>query len=156
MGNFNRDRGSSGGRGFGKRNFGGRGGGRSFDRGSERREMFKTVCSNCGKDCEVPFRPSGDKPVYCSDCFEKMRGSRNDSPRPQRSDFRSPAPSFDSNKGQFDSLNAKLNRIIALLEPKVSTPEILLPEVSTPVEKEAKKVKAPKTKKVVKKTAPPD
>ncbi len=36
--------------------------------------MHKAVCSNCGRDCEVPFRPSGDKPVFCSDCFDKNRG----------------------------------------------------------------------------------
>ena len=39
---------------------------------SERRprEMFEAVCANCGKTASVPFRPSGSKPVYCSDCFE--------------------------------------------------------------------------------------
>jgi CxxC-x17-CxxC domain-containing protein len=45
----------------------GRGGGRT-DRGE--RQMFTTTCSSCGKSAEVPFRPSGDKPVYCRDCFQ--------------------------------------------------------------------------------------
>ena len=49
---------------------GGYGGGR--DRGP--REMFTATCSNCGKDAEVPFRPTSGKPVYCSDCFRTMRG----------------------------------------------------------------------------------
>ena len=42
---------------------------------SERRsrEMFEAVCANCGKTASVPFRPSGSKPVYCSDCFENRR-----------------------------------------------------------------------------------
>jgi len=40
------------------------------------REMHKAVCSECKKDCEVPFKPSNDKPVYCLDCFKKRR--RND------------------------------------------------------------------------------
>ncbi|HEY5641044.1 MAG TPA: CxxC-x17-CxxC domain-containing protein [Dehalococcoidia bacterium] len=35
------------------------------------REMHAAVCAQCGKDTEVPFRPSGDRPVYCSDCFSK-------------------------------------------------------------------------------------
>ncbi len=35
------------------------------------REMHPAVCAQCGKDTEVPFRPSGDRPVYCSDCFSK-------------------------------------------------------------------------------------
>jgi CxxC-x17-CxxC domain-containing protein len=38
-----------------------------------RRQMFPVVCSECGKDTEVPFEPSGDRPVYCSDCYRKVR-----------------------------------------------------------------------------------
>jgi len=35
-----------------------------FSGGGERRQMFATVCSQCGKDTQVPFQPRGDKPVY--------------------------------------------------------------------------------------------
>lgn len=35
------------------------------------RELFDVVCSECGTDTKVPFRPTGDKPVYCRDCFNK-------------------------------------------------------------------------------------
>lgn len=35
------------------------------------RTMYDTVCSNCGRPCQVPFEPRGDRPVYCSDCFRK-------------------------------------------------------------------------------------
>jgi CxxC-x17-CxxC domain-containing protein len=52
--------GGGGGRGFG----GGGGGGK---------EMFSVVCSECGKPAQVPFKPRGDRPVYCSDCFSKRR-----------------------------------------------------------------------------------
>jgi CxxC-x17-CxxC domain-containing protein len=44
----------------------------SRDRGP--REMFTATCSNCGRDAQVPFRPTSGKPVYCSDCFRSMRG----------------------------------------------------------------------------------
>src|SRR5437773_1977666 len=37
------------------------------------REMHPAVCSNCGQDTMVPFLPRGDKPVYCSTCFEQVR-----------------------------------------------------------------------------------
>ena len=37
--------------------------------GAGRREMFRATCSQCGGVAEVPFQPSGDKPVYCRDCF---------------------------------------------------------------------------------------
>ena len=48
---------------------GGGGGGGGYGGGA--REMHPAVCAQCGKDTEVPFRPSGDRPVYCSDCFSK-------------------------------------------------------------------------------------
>jgi CxxC-x17-CxxC domain-containing protein len=41
-----------------------------------RRELFPAVCSACGKATRVPFQPRGDKPVYCSDCFESVRANR--------------------------------------------------------------------------------
>ncbi|OGO50027.1 MAG: zinc-binding protein [Chloroflexi bacterium RBG_16_68_14] len=37
------------------------------------REMFSVTCSNCGKPAEVPFQPRGDRPVYCRDCFNRVR-----------------------------------------------------------------------------------
>ncbi len=38
------------------------------------RQMFTTVCASCGGEAQVPFSPRGDKPVYCSSCFNKTRG----------------------------------------------------------------------------------
>lgn len=35
----------------------------------QEREMFPAVCATCGKETTVPFRPSGEKPVYCRECF---------------------------------------------------------------------------------------
>lgn len=40
---------------------------------SGRRELYPAVCAQCGKATEVPFQPRGDRPVYCSDCFSKVR-----------------------------------------------------------------------------------
>jgi CxxC-x17-CxxC domain-containing protein len=39
------------------------------------REMFSITCSNCGQEAQVPFQPRGDRPVYCSNCFEQKRGT---------------------------------------------------------------------------------
>ena len=63
--------GRSGGRGFGG------GGGFRRDFGGPR-EMHKTVCSDCGKECEVPFKPGKDeqgnpRPVYCRDCYQNHK-----------------------------------------------------------------------------------
>jgi len=65
-----------GGRRFGGRGFGGnRGGGRRFGGGGNfgPREMHKAVCSDCKKECEVPFKPTEGKPVYCRDCFQNHK-----------------------------------------------------------------------------------
>ncbi|MFA5317525.1 MAG: CxxC-x17-CxxC domain-containing protein [Dehalococcoidales bacterium] len=38
--------------------------------------MFPATCAECGKSTEVPFQPRGDKPVYCNDCYRKVRPNR--------------------------------------------------------------------------------
>jgi len=37
------------------------------------REMHQVVCSECGREAEVPFMPRGDRPVYCRECFQRTR-----------------------------------------------------------------------------------
>lgn len=37
------------------------------------RVLYKAVCADCRKECEVPFKPSGERPVYCKECFSKRR-----------------------------------------------------------------------------------
>ena len=37
------------------------------------REYFTTTCARCGKESKVPFQPTSDRPVYCSDCFAEMK-----------------------------------------------------------------------------------
>ena len=37
------------------------------------RKMYKATCSECGKECEVPFKPTEGKPVYCRECYQKRR-----------------------------------------------------------------------------------
>ena len=47
------------------------GGGGSYSR--QPREMHPAVCASCGEETQVPFVPRGDRPVYCSRCYEKVR-----------------------------------------------------------------------------------
>ena len=49
---------------------------RKSERYGAPRQMFPATCAECGKSTEVPFQPRGDKPVYCSDCYRKVRPSR--------------------------------------------------------------------------------
>ena len=154
--------GDRGGRDFGNRggfNKGGFGGGR--DR--EDREMHKTTCAKCGKMCEVPFRPTGDKPVYCNDCFKNKDGMS-----PRRDEGRSfEKPSFNSRpafsetnyKEEFRTINDKLEKILKLLAketpaptpaPKADKPEVKSAKVAAAVEAAVKPAPA-KAKKVEKK-----
>lgn len=62
MKNFKRDGGGGGFKKFGGNKFGGNNtGGRPF--------LYQATCSKCGKDCMLPFKPNGSKPVFCSNCF---------------------------------------------------------------------------------------
>lgn len=38
------------------------------------RMTFAALCSVCGRESAIPFKPRGDRPVYCTDCFGKRRG----------------------------------------------------------------------------------
>ena len=51
------------------------GGPRGYERGDDRemREYFAVICSECGNQAQVPFKPRMDRPVYCSDCFRTVR-----------------------------------------------------------------------------------
>ncbi len=71
-----RDSRSSGG-GFGNRfksDYSGGGSSGRFEMGP--REMHKATCSDCGSECEVPFKPTEGKPVYCKACYMKHRPKR--------------------------------------------------------------------------------
>lgn len=60
------DAGGGGGRSHGGRGGGGYGGGG----GGGSREMYDITCAGCGKPTQVPFKPTGSRPVYCRDCFQ--------------------------------------------------------------------------------------
>ena len=44
--------------------------------GKPQREMHTAICAKCGKEAKVPFEPTSDKPVYCSECYAAMRESK--------------------------------------------------------------------------------
>ena len=111
MGNYSRggfgdrDRFGGGGRGFR-----GRGGG--FDRDRRPAEMHDVICDKCGKECQVPFKPTGDKPVLCRDCFRQSGGGSRGGPSQS-----------GISPEQFNQLNAKLDKIIEILESLEIEPE---------------------------------
>ena len=158
MGNFNRGGGFGGGNRDRGGNRGGFGGGRDGGRPSFRREdrgpvsMTKVTCDECKKACEVPFRPTAGKPVYCNDCFRGQGSSEGRAPRREFNDRPEPRPTFSNNEGtsdlkkQIESLNIKLDRILSVMEGMSSSRVASKNEVvktmtvSLPVKKEVKKV----------------
>lgn len=150
MGDYNSNNrgGRFGGRSTGRRGYGG---GRNFDRPV----MHKATCAECGNDCEVPFLPSGDRPVYCSNCFERRgnrdvnaRSSNNGQFRPRSNDYApSKGPDFGQLLDQLKSLNYKLDKIISILEPKeINKPSALLKLTDIPERQIENIIKKPKKK----------
>ena len=82
-------------RGFERRGFGN-------ERRLMEREMYSATCSKCGQRCEVPFKPSGAKPVYCDNCFRKD------------DKFESKAP--DQYAKEFQRINEKLDIILEAIK----------------------------------------
>ncbi len=139
-------------------------------------QMFPAVCDKCHKPCEVPFKSDGQRPVYCRDCFGANRGTapvggtprREFTPGPRR-DFSLQTPAFsaprvedrriDDIKRQLDTMTAKLDKLIASMEPAKRTPvsfEVAPKEtkaVGTPTAK-VQKVALRAVKKAAKKVAP--
>ncbi|MEK7615563.1 MAG: CxxC-x17-CxxC domain-containing protein [Patescibacteria group bacterium] len=138
--------------------FGDRDSGRmSFDD----KPAFKTTCDKCGDACEVPFRPTGEKPVYCKPCFG--HGDKPSFDRPSAG--ASTGPRTDQFAGQFKAINEKLDAILKALKggtsPSKSTPAVFenaLDEIKEMLEegeevtevptKKDKKAKKPAVKKV--------
>lgn len=145
-----------------------------------RAQMFSAVCSDCNRKCEVPFRPTGDRPVFCNDCFGNKRAPAHDGNQrreapPARSfsqrDFTPPMPSsklpaedkrIDELKRQLDAVNKKLDTMMEMMKvtPKmdavkiVSNPKIEVmkagPAVETVKVSPVKKLKVKKSLKAKK------
>jgi len=35
--------------------------------------MYDAICSSCGKETEVPFKPDGERPIYCKECYQAQK-----------------------------------------------------------------------------------
>lgn len=155
---------------FGKDRGGRNGGG--FRGGKDREQsIHKAVCSDCNKSCEVPFRPTGDKPVFCGDCFgeKKEGGQRNKRKEFSKSNFNknrrrdadfTPRPMNDNTqdlvdiKRSIDNLNIKLDKLFNVIDIQKETKKEV-PKKRDLVKKSIKKTVAKKAtpKKAVKKAA---
>jgi len=146
---------------FSNKNFGGGGfhdGHSKFDKRDSGRgaSLFQAVCHTCGKECEVPFRPNGKKPVFCSICFDKQGGAsaerfgKKSFDRPRFEERRRPDferkndggenKNIEQLKHQLFELNTKVDKILNALEEmgKSKTTDV---EFDEPIEKPPFKMK---------------
>lgn len=181
----NKNRGGFGGRDGGRPGFGNRPSFGGRDRDERRSEMFPATCDSCHRQCEVPFRPNGSKPVYCDNCFSSKRdGHEGPQRRMQQEDkftFGAPevkhAPTVTQNdkridelRKQVDLLNAKVDKLLNIAQhgsqPKAAAGPVtatkatapvktVVPEVHTTRELQVKTVPTTKDKKPAKKAATP-
>lgn len=141
-----RDNDGGGRRSYGNRDYG--------DRGPA--EMHQAVCTDCGKDCEVPFKPTGDKPIFCDKCFGRNKEIKTSRPGGGN------ANNADIN-AKFEMLSIKLDRILKALDATAShksnkevskdvkdvkEPKVVKTFEAPKAEKEAKEVKEPKEAKI--------
>ncbi|MEE9525216.1 MAG: CxxC-x17-CxxC domain-containing protein [Candidatus Woesearchaeota archaeon] len=99
-GGFGRDRDSGRSRGNFDRN-------KRFGKNRRDLEMTKVICDECGTKCEVPFKPTSDKPIYCSKCFEK-HDKKGGSSRSSGKDYGK----------DLELINEKLDKIMKALKVK--------------------------------------
>ena len=116
--------------------------------------LHDAVCSHCGKATQVPFRPNGQKPVFCKQCFNTDRANSPspvtkqtspaifNAPRPQADDKR-----IDDLRGQVEALHVKMDRIWEVLAVSHAKKEETPSASSEKPEKPKKKAKAPTKKK---------
>ncbi len=118
--------------------------------------MHKATCAECGNTCEVPFRPNGERPVYCKECFGNVGGNTGGDRFPRKESQTSARfmPSSENSRSndavvrQLEAVNVKLERLIqvvgALVSSKPAVPKEGLKEVIAGVIKKKTKKKSSK------------
>ncbi|MFC1643752.1 CxxC-x17-CxxC domain-containing protein [Candidatus Omnitrophota bacterium] len=93
------------------------------------RKMHKAVCAQCKQNCEVPFIPRANRPVYCKTCYSNRR---NDS-RPR-------------NIPDREELVAEISKTLNIDITKPSKPKVVKTKKTKSKVSKAKKPKTKKTK----------
>lgn len=89
-------------------------------------ELHHAICDKCGIECDVPFKPTGNKPIYCRTCFRagasESGGRSNSYDRERSNNFdRRPEPrdkfeSKNTSSEDLDRINRKLDKIMKALK----------------------------------------
>ncbi len=100
--------------------------------------MHQAVCADCRQNCEVPFKPSAERPVFCKDCFAKRKANGNGQPKPQGGQPQTPA------QPRMEQRQLKVIRHGGVGKVTISE---LVPAAPRPAAKKAAKPAAKKAKK---------
>ena len=93
-----------------------------YSRNINKNESAIVTCADCGNECEIPFVPKHDRPVYCSDCFKLNKPGKFDNDRNSRNDSDSQFDNtLQSNKNNFKDSRSKKAKF--LKNKKLSTLE---------------------------------
>lgn len=80
-------------------------------------QLFQATCDKCGRECDIPFKPTGNKPVYCRSCFRENSSSES---RSNNFDRGRSEPRFESknmtSSEDLDKINRKLDKIMKALK----------------------------------------
>lgn len=73
--------------------------GRPDRRDSNKIERTTVTCDECKEKCEVPFKPTSNKPIFCDDCFKKNKDSKE-----------------NESRKELEAINEKLDKIMKSLK----------------------------------------
>ena len=84
-------------------------------------KLFEAVCDKCGNKCDLPFEPTGNKPIYCRSCFRESQGSNERFGQKNRFESKKFDDRQESNmptisSGDLEAINRKLDKIMKALK----------------------------------------
>jgi CxxC-x17-CxxC domain-containing protein len=102
---------------------------KKFSKGSGSFELHKATCDACGRECDLPFKPTNNKPVYCRSCFRKDGPEQRESGQDRRPEPHGRNDRFESkdrndrvesresgNSAEIEQINRKLDKIMKFLK----------------------------------------
>ena len=110
--------------------------------------MHSATCAECGDRCEVPFRPTGERPVLCSNCFRGNKPTpRNDGGRMSFPEKASNSEDLNSLKKEVTELSKKLDKVLLLLQRTNPVKEVTVMKNSKGKDEVVEELETPKSKK---------
>jgi CxxC-x17-CxxC domain-containing protein len=123
-------------------------GDKPFNSSDRPAQKFTAVCANCSKKCEVPFRPTSGRSVFCRDCFhhagDNAQSNRGTSDTTSRAPYKPQPVQSDNRIGEIkllvEKMESKIDSIVAMLENQSHAVVVPVEKTKKTAKKESKKV----------------